>query len=216
MSLTFYFAPMSTASITQAVLAELRVPHETVMLDIDAGDTRRPDFLKINPNGRVPTIVHNGVAIWESAAITMYLGETFGADADLYPAPGPRRGEAMKWIVWSNTVLAAAAGRLSATLQPGADGAVQTGSVDFVEPRRRSDEELSRARADVVASLALLDDALSGKSFLLDSYSLADAHASVLVGWIELMGVDLAQHAGVARWLALCNARPAIAALADD
>jgi glutathione S-transferase len=84
MSLTFYFAPMSTASITEAVLAELDIPFELVTLNISVGDTRKPEFLKINPNGRVPAIVHEGVAIWESSAITMYLGEVFGVDKKLY------------------------------------------------------------------------------------------------------------------------------------
>jgi glutathione S-transferase len=113
MSLTFYYAPMSTAEVTAAVLAELGVPCERVRLDIDAGDTRKPDFLAINPNGRVPAIVHDGTPIWESAAITMYLGELFGVEAGLYPAPGPRRGEALRWIVWGNVTLAEAASRLA-------------------------------------------------------------------------------------------------------
>jgi glutathione S-transferase len=73
MSLTFYFAPMSTASITKAVIAELGIPGDRVELNISAGDTKKPEFLKINPNGRVPAIVHEGMPIWESAAITMYL-----------------------------------------------------------------------------------------------------------------------------------------------
>ena len=47
MSLTFYYAPMSTANITEAVLAELGIPYERVTLDISAGDTRKPDFLKV-------------------------------------------------------------------------------------------------------------------------------------------------------------------------
>ncbi|MBA2540582.1 MAG: glutathione S-transferase, partial [Deltaproteobacteria bacterium] len=88
-TLTFYFAPMSTASITEGVLAELGVPCERVELDIQAGDTQQPTFLAINPNGRVPAIVHCGTAIWESAAITMYLGEVFGVSAGLYPELGP-------------------------------------------------------------------------------------------------------------------------------
>ena len=81
MSLTFYFAPMSTASITEAVLAELAIPFDLIKLNISVGDTRTPEFLKVNPNGRVPAIVHEGTAIWESSAITMYLGEIFGVAA---------------------------------------------------------------------------------------------------------------------------------------
>jgi glutathione S-transferase len=63
MTLTFYYAPYPTASITEAVIAELGLECDRVKLDIDAGETRNPDFMAINPNGRVPAIVHEGVAI---------------------------------------------------------------------------------------------------------------------------------------------------------
>ncbi len=67
MSLTFYFAPMSTASITEAVIAELGIPCDRVELNLSNGDSRKPEFLKINPNGRVPAIVHEGTAICRTA-----------------------------------------------------------------------------------------------------------------------------------------------------
>jgi glutathione S-transferase len=69
---------MSTASITEAVLAELGIDCDRINLDISVGDTQKPEYLKINPNGKVPAIVHDGTAIWESSAITMYLEELFG------------------------------------------------------------------------------------------------------------------------------------------
>src|SRR5262249_61357871 len=97
MSLIFYYAPMSTASVTELVLEELGVPCEKVKLDIKKGDTKKPDFLKINPNGKVPVIVHDGTPIWESAAITMYIGEMFGVERKLYTAACHKRGAAMKW-----------------------------------------------------------------------------------------------------------------------
>ncbi|MEX0270243.1 glutathione S-transferase family protein [Leptolyngbyaceae cyanobacterium UHCC 1019] len=146
MSLTFYYAPMSTSSVTEAVLAELGTPCERVKLDIRAGDTQKPEFLKINPNGRVPAIVHEGTPIWESSAITMYLGEIFGVDAKLYPEPEPKRGEAMKWITWSNVVLAEAGGRLSAALPTSSEGAVQPNSLDWVPPDQRSAIARDRTR----------------------------------------------------------------------
>jgi glutathione S-transferase len=102
MSLTFYYAPMSTASMTELVIDELGIPCERVRIDLKNKD---PKLMAANPNGLVPTIVHDGVSIWESAAITIYLGETFGTDKKLWPAAGPKRGEAMKWVVWTNVSL---------------------------------------------------------------------------------------------------------------
>src|ERR1043165_2347013 len=101
MSLAFYYSQMSTAVITNLVLEELGVPCEKIQLDLRKGETHTAEFLKLNPNGKVPLIVHDGTPIWESAAITMYLGEMFGVEKNLYPAPGPKRGEAMKWVTWA-------------------------------------------------------------------------------------------------------------------
>ena len=149
MDLKFYYAPMSTASATAAVIAELGISCEHIKLDIQAGDTKRPEFLKINPNGLVPVIIHEGTVIWESAAIVMYLGETFGVDAKLYPQAGPLRGEAMKWITWTNVTLAEAGSRLAFSMKPGGEVAA------------------AKARADLSKGLKIIDSALATKPFLL-------------------------------------------------
>lgn len=213
MSLTFYFAPMSTASITEAILAELGTPCERVHLDISAGDTRSPNFLKVNPNGRVPAIVHEGMPIWESSAITMYLGEVFGVEAKLYPAPGPKRGEAMKWIAWSNVTLVEPASRLSAMLPTSSEGAVQPNSLDWVQPEQRSEIAVEKAKADLADCLKILDGGLEGRAFLLGDYSLADTHLQGIVGWIGSMDVDLKPFSNVTGWLKRCHERPALVKL---
>jgi glutathione S-transferase len=210
-TLKFYFAPMSTASLTEAVLAELGVPYEGIQLDISAGETRRPDYLAINPNGRVPTIVHDGTVIWESGAIAMYLGETFGVAQGLYPAAGPKRGEAMKWIVWSVATLGEAAGRLSAALPSDVEGGVQSGSQDWVAPEQRSAAALEKASQDVAACLSILNNALAEQKFLLGDYSLVDTHVHGLVGWLGMMGTNLSAYAHIGAWLSRCAARPALA-----
>lgn len=119
MAIKFYYSPMSTAEITNAIFAELNHGQaeplaEVINVKIADGEAKTEQFLAdVNPNGLVPAIVHDGVTIWESAAISIYLGETFGVerkvdgvDAPLFPAAGPLRGEALKWIVWPNTHLA--------------------------------------------------------------------------------------------------------------
>ncbi len=211
MTLTFYFVPYSTSSVTEAVLAELGTPCERILLAIGAGGTRTPEFLAINPNGRVPIIVHDGTVIWESSAITMYLGEMFGVELGLYPAAGPKRGEAMKWIVWANMVLAEAGGRLSAQMD--GDGATQEESPDWLPPEMRSEAAAARARADVDASLVILNAALAHRAFLLGSYTLVDTHMQGFVGWIGMLGTDLAGYPNIGPWLESCAARPALAAL---
>lgn len=211
MSLTFYFAPMSTASITEAVLAELSAPFERVQLSIEAGDTRTTAFLKVNPNGRVPAIVHEGTSIWESSAITMYLGETFGVDAGLYPTPGPKRGEAMKWIAWSNVSLAEAGSRLASSLAAGSPGGAQPNSKDW-DPAEQGNARLAeKARRDLADWLEVLDGGLAKKSFLLGEYSLVDTHLCGIVGWLGMMHVDMQQFANVTGWMQRCGQRPVFA-----
>lgn len=213
MSLTFYSAPMSTASITEAVLAELGINCDRIDLDLSAGDTKKPEYLKINPNGKVPAIVHDGTAIWESSAITMYLGELFGVDAKLYSAPGPQRGEAMKWIAWSNVNLAEAAGRLFASLPPEKQGDPATNAIEEVTPEQKSEIAMAKAKADLTDYLKILNMGLEGRSFLIGEYSLADTHIQGIVGWTEMLDFDLTPFTNVTGWLQRCYQRPAIAKL---
>jgi glutathione S-transferase len=197
MSLTFYYAPMSTASITSLVIEELGVPCEKVKLDLKKGDTNKPEFLKINPNGKVPVIVHDGTAIWESTAITMYLGETFGVEKKLYPPPGTKRGEAMKWITWANVSLGEAVGRFARN------------AMDWVPAEQRNAKVAEAAKADVERGLRILDEALEGKSFLLGDYSLADVHVNSLVDWLRHMKFAVGACARLNAWGQRCTARPA-------
>ncbi len=216
MTLSFYFAPMSTSTVTEAVLAELQIPCERVEISIQKGDTRKQDFLTLNPNGRVPVIVHDGVPIWESAAITMYLGETFGVERHLYPTSGLRRGEAMKWIVWGNVTLAEAGGRLAASLPPGKDGGAVEGSRDWVPVDQRSPAARKRALDDLSNCLKVLEEALQGHPFILSDYTLADTHLWTFVGWIASMGFDLSAYKNVADWVRRCGKRPALAKMMGE
>lgn len=199
MSLTFYVSPMSTATITELVLAELGVPHERVVLDIKKGDTKKPDFLKLNPNGKVPVVVHDGVAIFESSAITMYLGETFGVDKGLYPAAGPKRGEAMKWIAWANVTLGEAVNRWTRN------------TLDWVPAEQQSAKAGEVAKGDMDSCLRILDEALEGRDFLCGTYTLADTHLNSFVDWLRYMKVDLSKFARLTAWGQRCAARPAYA-----
>ena len=102
MAITFYSAPMSSASPVAAALAELNVPHETVTLDLKAGDQKKPAYLALNPNGKVPTLVADGTPMFEALAIMQWLGDRFGVAKGLWPAAdSPARMQAMAWSTWA-------------------------------------------------------------------------------------------------------------------
>jgi glutathione S-transferase len=78
MSLTFYYGSGSPfAWRVWLALEHKQIPYELKLLSFDRGDTRTPDYLAINPRGRVPAIVHDGFKLWESLAILEYLEESF-------------------------------------------------------------------------------------------------------------------------------------------
>ncbi len=199
MSLIFYYAPMSTASVVQLVLEELGVPHEKVRMDFKDGSLQKPEFLKVNPNGKVPAIVHDGVPIFESVAINIHLGETFGVEKKLFPAPGPKRGEALKWLVWSNVSLGEAVGRW------------MRNTMEHAPAEQRNAAAGEAAKADAHKLLAILDQALAGRSYLLGDFSIPDIHLHGMVGWMGMMGFDLAPYPNIKAWAARCAARPAYA-----
>ena len=196
MSLTFYYAPMSTASLTQIVLEELGVPVEKIKLDISKGDTKKPEFLKLNPNAKVPVVVHDGTPIWESAALTMYLGEMFGVEKKLYPAPGPQRGVAMQWIVWTNVTLGDAVYRVARNTM-------------WAPEEQRNAKAAEQGVKDVQALLKILDGALEGKQYLVGDYTLADTHVHSFTDWLRHMKTDFSAFKNLNAWSERCAARPA-------
>jgi glutathione S-transferase len=96
--ITFYTNPMSRGRIVHWMLDELGVPYEMKVLDFEKGDHKKPDYLKINPMGKVPAIVHRGVVITEAAAICTYLADAFPAKKLAPATDDPQRGTYLRWI----------------------------------------------------------------------------------------------------------------------
>lgn len=96
-TLTFYTNPMSRGRIVRWMLEEVGQPYETVLLDY--GTTMKaPEYLAINPMGKVPALKHGSVVVTEGAAICAYLADAFPA-AGLAPPPGDRlRGPYYRWL----------------------------------------------------------------------------------------------------------------------
>jgi glutathione S-transferase len=96
--ITFYTNPMSRGRIVHFLLEELGVPYDMKILDLEKGDHKKPDYLKINPMGKVPAIVNRGIVITEVAAICTYLADTYPKAALAPKLDDPQRGTYLRWL----------------------------------------------------------------------------------------------------------------------
>ncbi|HEY9703119.1 MAG TPA: glutathione S-transferase family protein [Allocoleopsis sp.] len=99
--LKVYGANFSRASIIQWYLEELGVEYEFIKLDMKAGENRTPEYLAINPTGKVPSITDGDFHLWESGAILLYLAEKYGK----LPSKLEEKAEINKWVLFSNSTL---------------------------------------------------------------------------------------------------------------
>ena len=97
-SLTLYHASPSRSSIVLWMLEELGEPYDIKLIKLSAGDNLKPDYLAINPMGKVPAILHGDTVITESAAICTYLADEFPKAKLNVPVGTPRRGVYLKWL----------------------------------------------------------------------------------------------------------------------
>jgi glutathione S-transferase len=199
MSLVFYYTPMSSATRIHWALEELGVPYEKIKLDLAAGDQKKPEYLALNPNGKIPLLVADGTPIFESLAILLYLGETYGVDKGLFPAPGPARAEAFKWMAWANVTMAEAIGRI-----------IRNTTDRFPEEHRNA-KAGEAAKHELLELWKIVDRAMEGKSYLVgDHFTLVDLGVGGFVMISSRFGVDLSSLKNVQRWTGPFMSRPAL------
>ena len=99
--LKLYGAARSRASIVKWYLEEIDVPYEFVTLDMQAGAHLQPDFLEINPIGKVPAIVDGDFKLWESGAILLYLAQKYGK----MPETLEQQAQVVQWVMFANATL---------------------------------------------------------------------------------------------------------------
>jgi glutathione S-transferase len=99
-TVVFFHAPNTRSSGARILLEELSAPHELRVVNMKAGEQRKPAFLAVNPMGKVPAILHRGELVTEQAAIFIYLADLF-PKAGLAPALDDRlRGPYLRWLVY--------------------------------------------------------------------------------------------------------------------
>ncbi len=228
--LDLYHNNMSTCSQkVRLALAEKGQDWTGHHLDLRAGDQHKPDYIRLNPNGVVPTLVHDGRAIIESAVIDEYVDEAFPGAA-LRPADPYLRAQMRLWTRQFDEGLHAASATISACIafryqfMAGKNPEQLQKTIDgYVDPvkRERMGENILNGIASryfapamrrVVKMMDDMEAALEGEAWLVGAeYSLADiAFAPYVTRVDHLQQVWLFDaHPNVADWLARMRARPA-------
>jgi len=177
------------------VLEELGMPYETHAIDLGAGDQKQSDFLKLNPNGRIPAIVDrdaDNLTIFESGAIMLYLAEKSG---QLMPTDTKGRYDVIQWLMF----------------QMGGIGPMQgQANVFFRYFPEKIQPAIDRYQNEVKRLYTVLDGQLADNEYLAGDYSIADiANWS----WVSLhywAGVEVDDLPNLKRWMDAIAARPAV------
>jgi glutathione S-transferase len=180
--LKLYGGTRSRASIVQWYLEELEVPYEFVLLDMQAGEHRQPDFLAINPVGKVPAIVDGEFKLWETGAILMYLAEKYDAEKhDPMLNSIEQRATLAQWVLFAN-----------ATVGPGI----------FVEATR--ERESPRL-------LGMLNQLFEQHPFVMgDRFGAADVAVGSILAYIPMMlKLGFEDYPAIAQYLERLGERPA-------
>ena len=181
-------------------LGELDLAFERIDAGMAFGRNREPDYLAMNPNGRVPTLVDGEFVLWESNSIMRYLVMAYGKGSPIYPAPPKRRAAVDRWLDWTLS-----------TLQP-VDRPVFWALVrtplaerDMVAIQKDVDAEAVQWR--------IVDAQLSSRRFIEgDDFSIADiALGAYARRWFGVEGVNKPRLAHLERWFAQFASRPGFA-----
>jgi len=173
------------------LLEELKLPYEREDYGRQFNNTQTPDYLKLNPNAKVPTLVDGGLVIWESNTILRYLAAK--AKSALYPVDAGKRSQVERWMDWQ---LASLNNPYLAMFREAK-----------LEPAKRS-ADFDTQRKDLGAQLAILDKSM-GKFVAGDELSIADICLAPIIYRCLRFGVDLPELANVKRWDAAISGREA-------
>ncbi|WGU40002.1 MULTISPECIES: glutathione S-transferase family protein [unclassified Phenylobacterium] len=164
--LVFYTNPMSRGRIIRWMLEEVGQPYETKVLRWETGETKGADYLAINPMGKVPAIVHDGVVVTECAAICAYLADAF-PQAGLAPPVNSRlRGPYYRWLFFGAGPIEQAVAAKMTNLEP------------------TTEQRTSLGYGCMEDVLAAVEGAVENRAYLVgDSFTAADLYLASHLSW---------------------------------
>lgn len=190
MTVKLYHNPQSRAALTHWLLEELGIDYDLVPVDYEDGSMRSPEFLAINPMGKIPAITDGDTIVTETTAIAIYLCDKYKTPNDLAPAiDDPRRGEYLRWVAY------------------------QSACIDPAMMQANTKVEISRRSAgwgDVDLVVDVLEQRVSKANPYLfgDWFTAADALIGGSLGWATQFGM-FPMKPGIKAYLERIQSRPA-------
>ncbi|MEO5624118.1 MAG: glutathione S-transferase family protein [Dokdonella sp.] len=196
-----YYSPGTASMAVHQTLLELGVPHELREVDLDNQQQKSPDYLRLNPNGTVPTLIVDGAPVYECAALLLLLAERH-PEAELAPLAGsPHRGLWLQWML-----------HLANTLQPAFRQWFYP--QDFAA-REHEPEAREFARKRIEAEWSRLDAHLAahGPYVLGQRMGILDLYVTMLMRWSRNMPRPATEWPALAALATNVKARPSWARL---
>jgi glutathione S-transferase len=172
-----------------AVARHLQLPVEFVHVRLSQGEHKRPDFLALNPNGRLPVLQDGGIVVWEANAIMCHLA--IAAGSDLWPRDPASQVEVQRWLSWDAFHFMPHGGTLyfEHVVKP------------FIGMGATDPQVVQAASRAFEASATVLDQHLERRQFLLgDALSIADFAVSAALPWAQEADLPLDKFPSIGRW----------------
>ena len=189
--LELYTASTPNGWKASVALEELALPYELHKIDLREGDQKLPDYLKLNPNGRIPTLVDDGFPIFESGAILIYLAEKTG---QLMPTDVKGRSEVIQWLMFQMSGVGPMMGQAN---------------VFYRAMDEKIEVAISRYQNESRRLFEVLDQQLEDSEWLTSDFSIADIANWCWIRIYFWSGVSLDGLDNLQRWLAAVEERPA-------
>lgn len=176
------------------IAMELGLDYEHLPIEIGDAGASTSEFLKLNPNGRLPVIIDDGFVLFESLAITLYLAKKHG-NGGLYPGTLEAEARGWQWTMWALTEV---------------DRGVNIWSLHAVRlpPQERDAAKREEALKVIAKPFGVLDAALTGQPYLLgNEFTVADLNVAAVIS--RAVDMDLTAVPHVKDWLTRCLQRPA-------
>ena len=193
--LQLYGNPRSRAMRCLWMLEEVGKPYQLVEKSLRQDDLHSADYLRLNPNARIPTLVDGDVVLWESMAINLYLAQKY--DGPLHCTTADVLGHAAQWSFWAMLEIE----HLLLDL---------LGHRVLLPEFSRDISVVERDQLLLKKPLGILNDCLAKRSHLAaDNFTVADLNVASILVWGKMARLDLSAYPDLVRWLDGCLARPA-------